>query len=158
MASTVKVPPQINDEDNKDFSIGRFISDAKAMMNHISWLSPSSSLDQATSSEFGRNIERALNDLPKHNGIINLVLRRQTKAVVMSIQHYEQLLEMKEVYAKLIEIESERTVSEAIDDFRSLYGRITSQKSAKASDLLFSADTEELNKSYRPGATEQNSP
>jgi hypothetical protein len=157
MASTVKLPPQINDEDNKDFSIGRVISNAKVMMNRISWLSPSPSLDQVTSSEFGRNIERALNDLSKHNGIINLVLRRKTTAVVISIQHYEQLLEMKEVYAKLIEIESERTVSDAIDDFRSLYGRITSQESAKASDLLFSAGSEELSKSYRPGATEQNS-
>lgn len=154
MVRTAKAPAHTTEEDGQELSLGKFISNARGLMKRISWLSPASSLDKATSSKFGRNIERSLNELPKHNGVINLVLRKRTKAVVMSIQHYEQLLEMKESYSKLLEIESERTVSNALDDFNNLYSRITSPTSASAADSLFSASAEDLKKSFRPGETE----
>jgi hypothetical protein len=154
MVRTAKASPHTTEEDDQELSLGKFISNARGLMRRISWLSPPASLDKANSSEFGRNIERSLNDLPRHNGVINLVLRKHTKAVVMSIQHYEQLLEMKESYSKLLEIESERTVSNALEDFNNLYSRITSPASASAADSLFSASAEDLKKSFRPGETE----
>ena len=123
---TTKPLPSNTQLANQDQGFSRFIVQAKSLMKNISWLSPSISLGSTGSSHFGRNIENALNGLTQDDGIITLMLRRKRKAVVMSIHHYEQLLKMKEACEKLLEIESQRVISDAANDFDALYSRITS--------------------------------
>jgi hypothetical protein len=154
MVTIAKTLPDNPKEGTQESSFSKFFSQARNLMKSISWLSPHSSLFETTSTEFGRNIEISLNSLSQHNGVVSLRLRKRSKAVVMSIQHYEQILALKDTYERLLEIQSERTISDAIDDFDALYDRIASPESLKAADALFSANAADLREAYRPGETE----
>lgn len=127
---------------------------AKSLFKRLRWLSPPSKLSSATSSSFGRNIEKALNGLDKGKGLMMLKLRRQDTAVVMSLERYKEMLQMKEACAQLLEAEAHNTISQAANDYDSLYQRISSPASRQAADALFAVGAEELRTTYGPGRTE----
>lgn len=127
---------------------------AKSLLKRLRWLSPTSALSSAPSSNFGRNIERELLHLSEHDGVMMLKLRKRDAAVVMSVEHYEEMLQMKEACARVIEAESEAAIMRATQDFDALYSRIASPASQRAADDLFSATGKELGQTYKPGKTE----
>jgi hypothetical protein len=127
---------------------------AKHFLNtKLKWLSPSSSLHSAGSRDFGRSIESSLIEISKGE-VKRLKLRKRDTAVVMSIDHYDEILRMKEMYSKLIERVQEKEIAEATDAYEALYQRITSDASRNAADNLFSATEEDLRATYQPGTTE----
>lgn len=130
------------------------IQRSKSVIKKLQCLFPTNLLDYEPSSKFGRNIEKELNNLNEHNGVMMLRLRKQDTAVVMSVEHYETILQMKETCAQLLAAERDSIITKATDDYEALYSRITSQKTRRAADTLFSASAENLSESYQPGKTE----
>ncbi len=130
------------------------IQRSKSVIKKLQCLFPTNLLDYEPSAKFGRNIEKELNNLNEHNGVMMLKLRKQDTAVVMSVEHYETILQMKETCAQLIAMERDSLIAKATDDYEALYSRITSQQTRKAADMLFSASAQSLSETYQPGKTE----
>jgi hypothetical protein len=130
------------------------IDHAKNFLKSLVWLSPTESLIFSGSKDFGRSIEKNLNELSSKDGVMRLQLRNRDAAVVMSIAHYEEMIQMKEISAELIERVKDKEIQKATDDYEELYLSISSQKASKAGDMLFSATADDLRKSYQPGRTE----
>jgi len=127
---------------------------AKHFLNtKLKWLSPSSSLSSTGSRDFGRSIESSLTEISKGE-VKRLKLRKRDTAVVMSVDHYDEILRMKEMYSALIERVQKQEIIEATDAYEALYQRITSGTSKSAADDLFSATGESLGMTYQPGTTE----
>jgi hypothetical protein len=139
---------------SQSLSASNFFGRAKALVMRLRWLSPTASLDDTTSTEFGRNIERQLSSLILDQKVTLLKLRRRDTAVVMSIDHYKEVLEMKETLTQLLKTESRRVISDAANDFEALYSRIISPSSSKAASELFAVNSESLRENYQPGNTE----
>ena len=55
---------------------------------------------------------------------------------------------------QLLQLESQRVIADAANDFDALYHRITSPASHTAAKGLLTVSPEELRDSYRPGDTE----
>lgn len=85
---------------------------------------------------------------------MRLQLRKRDAAVVMSIEHYEEVVRMKVLYAELIEQLKVKEIAEETDEYEALYRRITSPQSREAADGLFVATSDSLRKTYQPGGTE----
>ncbi len=85
---------------------------------------------------------------------MRLQLRKRDAAVVMSVDHYEEVIRMKALCAELIEQVKEKEIAEETDEYEALYRRITSPQSRKAADELFTATADSLRKTYQPGGTE----
>ena len=126
----------------------------KRLMKKLRWLSPVPALNSTASSAVGRNIERQLNDLVQSEEVLTLKLHRRDSAVVMSMAHYEEVLQMKAACTQLLQLASQRVIADAANDFEALYYRITSPASHTAATELFTVSPEELRDSYRPGDTE----
>jgi hypothetical protein len=145
----------VHQPDDNSLDIKRLIRRASAEMNKLSkWLTPISTLDSEKCSAFGRNIERKLNALDNHKGVMKLELRKHDTAVVISIEHYKAILEMKETFSQLLATERDNIIAEAAGDYEALYRHITSPQSRKAADALFSANSDDLKETFRPGKTE----
>ncbi len=128
---------------------------AKRLMLSLGWLSPTTSLEVKGGKDFGRRIEASLTEITQTDSVIRLQLRRRDAAVVMSVQHYEQMLKMKTLYADLVEKVKETEIHEQADEYERLYRTITSAESSKAADALFAATSDDLRTSYTPGRTEK---
>lgn len=130
------------------------IERAKYLLNtKLDWLSPSSLLHSKGGRDFGRSIESSLIEVSK--GKVKCIqLRKRDTAVVMSIAHYEELIDMKKMYSVLVSRLQELEIAEAADAYEMLYQRITSPTSKRATDNLFSATGENLRATYQPGTTE----
>ncbi len=127
---------------------------AKYLLNNkLNWLSPSSLLHSKGGRDFGRSIESSLIEISKGE-VKRLQLRKRDTAVVMSVAHYEELVDMKEMYSVLVKKLQEKEIAEAANAYEVLYQRIISPASKRAADDLFSATGEELRASYQAGATE----
>lgn len=126
----------------------------KSLLKKLRWLSPVRALNSTASSAFGRNIERQLNGLVQSEEVLTLKLHRRDTAVVMSMAHYEEVLQMKAACTQLLQLASQRVIADAANDFEALYHRITSPASHTAAKGLLSVSPEELRDSYRPGDTE----
>lgn len=137
------------------------ISDEKQSVRHaryflrsgLNWLSPSSLLDSTGSRDFGRSIEASLTKIVEGE-VKRIQLRKRDAAVVMSIAHYEEIIQMKEMYTALVERVQEQDIIESTDAFEALYQRITSAESKNATGELFSATEDDLRASYQTGETE----
>lgn len=132
-------------------SIPALLLAARTAYRKVRWLAPPS-LD-TSSTVFGRNIERWINRLGSDTAVVALNLRNKRRAVVMSAEHYDQMLAMKACYKSLIALQEQLVVEEAADDFDSLFARISSGAAAATATLLSSTE-DEFNASYRPGLTE----
>ena len=131
------------------------IRQGRQLVRKLAWLLPADSLAGKGSKEFGRSIETTLTDVTNRgSGILRLQLRRRDAAVVMSIDHYEEVLRMKSLCEKLIERVTENEVANEANEYEASYRRITSPESLRAADALFAATDEDLRRTYRPGKTE----
>lgn len=130
------------------------VRQAKRLMQNLRWLRPAALLASRGGREFGRNIETSLRDV-RAGEVIRLQLRRNDAAVVMSLDHYEEIMLMKSVYAEMVSRVQEQDIAAAADDYEALFRRITSARSRKAADDLFVATSEDLRRTYRPGETER---
>ena len=130
------------------------IDRARHLMQKLQWLSPLPTLNSTPSSKFGRQIESSLADIAQGE-IVRLQLRKRDAAVVMSASHYEEMVQMKALYADLIEQLKAEEIASAADDYEALYQRITSPTSRQAADSLFSASVHELGATWQPGKTEK---
>lgn len=130
------------------------IDRARHLMQKLQWLSPLPTLNSTPSSKFGRQIESSLADIAQGE-IVRLQLRKRDAAVVMSASHYEEMVQMKALYADLIEQLKAEEIASAADDYEALYQRITSPTSRQAADSLFSTSVHELGASWQPGKTEK---
>lgn len=131
------------------------INAAKRLLKRINWLSDPRKLESRGGREFGRSIESNITThISRGKGILRIQLRKQDAAVVMSMAHYEELVDLKEIYSSLLEDIKSRDISKESDEFEALYSRIASPVSIKASDSLFSATADDLRESYEPGKTE----
>ncbi|GAB3306615.1 hypothetical protein [Haliea atlantica] len=126
----------------------------REVVKELDWLEPAALLRTKGGSEFGRQIEDAIDEMNRDTGVVRLKLRKRDAAVVLTISHYEELLKLKQEYNELLMQVKEQAISRASDEYDALYQRITSQASRRASDALFSADSEDLRQSYKPGRTE----
>jgi PHD/YefM family antitoxin component YafN of YafNO toxin-antitoxin module len=130
------------------------VQHAKSLILKLNWLSPTSSLISKGGRDFGRQIEASIKEITQKQGIMRIQLRKRDAAVVMSVDHYEEMLSMKKLYSELIERVKEKEIAHEADEFEALYRRIASPESRASADALFSASTEDLNKAYQPGKTE----
>lgn len=127
---------------------------AQKIMRKLTWLSPAALLGSKGGRDFGRKIEASLTKISQEHEVVRLQLHRRDAAIVMSIDHYEEIVQMKALYAELIERFKENEIAEATDEYENLYQRITSPKSRQAADMLFSSTPEKLRETYQSGKTE----
>jgi len=80
---------------------------------------------------------------------MKLQLRKEDKAVVISVDQYQAILDMKKHYEALVEkvhiLELEQTGSE----YDQLFQRIVSLVSRQAADTLFELSEDQLNRAYK---------
>ena len=126
----------------------------KRAFNRMSWLTPAVSMKSMAGAVFGRKIEASIRSLDETSGIMKINVHKREAAVVMTMSRYQELMDMMESCEQLLDAEASQKISDAADNFDSLYQRITSQKSAAAADSLFGASDADLRASFRPGRTE----
>lgn len=126
----------------------------REVVKELDWREPAAQLRSKGSSEIGRQIEDAIDEMKRDTGVVRLKLRRRDAAVMLTSSHYKDLLKLKQSYQELLIQVKGQEISQASDDYDALYQRITSQASHRAADALFSAGSEDLRRSYKPGRTE----
>ena len=127
---------------------------AKGVARRTAWLSPLNAISSVASTVFGRRIEEHLRDLSQREGVIKLQLRRRDTAVVMNIDHYQELLQIKAMMEELVTRGMSDSLAQASAEYDALYARIRSPQSRQAADALFALDAPDLSASYQPGSTE----
>ena len=127
---------------------------AKGVARRASWLSPLHAISSVASTVFGRRIEEHLRNLEQREGVIKLQLRRRDTAVVMNIDHYQELLQIKAMMEELVANGMSDSLEQASAEYDALYAQITSSKSRQAADALFASEAPDLSASYQPGRTE----
>jgi len=130
------------------------VKDATTLLQRLNWLAPLRKLAVTNGSAFGRQIEQNLRDIKDQSGIISIKLRHQPAAVVMSIEHYEELLQMKEACALLIKAQRRQELETLGNEFDRLYQLMQRPEHRVATEALFGASVDDLNATYRPGKTE----
>ena len=128
--------------------------DVRQFARQTDWMLPARLLAAKAAKSRGSNIEDSLVDLADGQGILLVTDHEHAPVVVMSIDHYESMLQMKSYYSMLIERFEDSEIAEGINEFEASYKRITSPASRRAVDALFEATEEDLRKAYKPGGTE----
>jgi hypothetical protein len=129
------------------------VRNALRVIKGLKWLSTPDSLVSIGSRDFARSIESNLN-LVAQGSVMRLQLRKRDTAVVMSMKHYEEMLQVKSLFAQLIERVKDIDIAEQTNEYEDLYQRISSSQSRKAADSLFGASGAGLRKTFKPGNTE----
>ena len=130
------------------------VAQARRLLQSLSWLAPAAMLNSKGGRDFGRQIEDSIAEINAGKGVLRLQIRRRDAAVVVSVDHYEEMVRMKALCAELVERVKEKEIAGAADKYEALYQRIASPNSRRAADALFSVTGEELRESYKPGKTE----
>lgn len=130
------------------------VAQARRLMQNLSWLAPAAMLSSKGGRDFGRQIEASLAEIREGDGVLRLQIRKRDAAVVVSVDHYEEMVRMKALCAELVDRVREKEIARASEKYEALYQRITSPDSRRAADALFAATGEELRQSYTPGKTE----
>lgn len=128
---------------------------AKGVARRAAWLSPLNVMNSVASTVFGRRIEEHLRDLEHREGVIKLQLRRRDTAVVMNIEHYQELLQIKAMMDELVAQGMDASLEQASAEYDTLYAQITAPPSRTAADALFAVESPNLAQSYQPGKTEK---
>jgi len=138
-------------EDNKLATTPDNILVMKALRDlaSLKWLTPLNSLLSKRSGEFGRQIEVSLNQLAESQQIMKLQLRKSDKAVVIGVDQYQAILNMKQHYAELLEKVRELELAQEADEYDRLFQRIASPASHQAADALFASSDDDLNNAYK---------
>lgn len=124
------------------------------LMQGLAWLAPAATLSSKGGRDFGRQIEASLVEIREGAGVLRLQLRNRDAAVVVSVDHYEEMVRMKALCAQLVDQLKEQDIAQASDKYDALYQRISSPASRRAADALFSVTGKELRQTYQPGKTE----
>ena len=145
--------PAISDAGRRTGSV---FSALRSLISQTRWMQPIETYALRNGAEFGRGIEKELKALSSADspGVVAVALRKKMSAVVITPEHYQEMVDMRARFQELVAAQAKATVEEAQDDFDALYTRITSRESRGAADRLFSASGDELAASYQPGATE----
>lgn len=130
------------------------VAQTRRLMQRLAWLAPAATLSSKGGRDFGRQIEASLAEINEGEGVLRLQLRKRDAAVVVSVDHYEEMVRMKALCALLVDQMKEQEIARASDKYEALYQRISSAASRRAADALFAATGEELRQSYQPGKTE----
>lgn len=131
------------------------IKAATKLLDRLTWLAPLPHLDSTNGSIFGRQIEQSLRDLKEQRGgVLSINIRNQRAAVVMSTEHYEELLSMKEACVNLVKEQRRLQLDALGGEFDRLYQMMQRPEHKIATEAFFNATAEDLNSSYRPGRTE----
>lgn len=130
------------------------VAKARRLLQSLSWLAPAAMLNSKGGRDFGRQIEDSIAEINEGKGVLRLQIRRRDAAVVVSVDHYEEMVRMKALCAELVDRVKEKEIAGAANKYEALYQRITSPNSRRAADALFSVTGEELRESYKPGKTE----
>ena len=125
------------------------ITQALKDLASLKWLTPLTSLLPRRSGEFGRQIEVSLNQLTESQQILKLQLRKSDKAVVIAVDQYQAILDMKQRYAELVEKVRELEVKQAGGEYDLLLQHIASPESRQAADALFTSTDEQLNNAHK---------
>ena len=130
------------------------VAQARRLMQSLSWLTPAATLSSKGGRDFGRQIEASLAQISEGEGVLRLQIRKRDAAVVVSVDHYEEMVRMKALCAELVNQVKEKEIARATDKYEALYERITAPESRRAADALFAVTDEELRQTYTPGKTE----
>jgi|TARA_R110000868_G_scaffold130701_6_gene340523 hypothetical protein len=130
------------------------VAQALRLMQGLSWLTPAATLSSKGGRDFGRQIEASLAQISEGEGVLRLQIRKRDAAVVVSVDHYEEMVRMKALCAELVDQVKEKEIARATDKYEALYERITAPASRRAADALFAVTGEELRQTYAPGKTE----
>jgi len=139
----------LNDKAPASGYASTLVSQALKDMAALKWLVPITSLFTKRSVEFGRQIETSLNQLTESHRIIKLQLRRSDKAVVLGIDEYQSILDMKQHYEQLLDRVRELELVQAGNQYDRLFQQITSPESRQAADTLFELSDDALNQNYK---------
>ena len=142
--------------DSQPNGAGGFFHSLRSILSRTRWLGPLSQSALISGADFGRNIQKVLGELgePGNPGVLAVSIRKKLKAVVITPEHYQEMLQMREKFEALVSVQAASDVEDAKGHFDMLYHRITSEPARAASEALFSVTGEDLANSYRPGGTE----
>jgi len=141
----MKTQPITNDTS----SANTLVTQAMKDLVSLKWLTPLTSLRPKKSVDFGRKIEASLNELTNSQHIMKLQLRKSDKAVVIGVDQYQSILDMKRHYESLVERVRELELSHEANEYDQLFERIASPASRKAVDILFNSTDEDFNNAYK---------
>lgn len=139
----------VDDKQRKISSTDTLITQALKDIAALKWLAPISSLLPRRSAEFGRAIEASLNQLAETHRVMKLQLRKSDKAVVIGVDQYQAILDMKQHYEQLVEKVRELELAQAGNEYDRLFQRIASPESRQAADTLFELSDDTLNHQYK---------
>ena len=125
------------------------IKQALKDLSSLKWLTPLRSLMSMRSGDFGRQIETSLNQLAESEQIIKLQLRKADKAVVIGVDQYQAILDMKQHYEALVEKVRTLELAQAGSEYDQLFRRIASSESRQAADALFELSEDQLNQAHK---------
>lgn len=125
------------------------IKQALSDLSSLKWLTPVSSLASRRSGDFGRQIEASLNQLAESEQIMKLQLRKADKAVVIAVEQYQAILDMKKHYEALIEKVRILELQQAGSEYDQLFQRIASPAARQAADTLFELSEDQLNSAHK---------
>ena len=127
----------------------KLIKQALNELSSLKWLSPVGSLVSKRSGDFGRQIETSLNQLAESEQIMKLQLRKTDKAVVIGVDQYQAILDMKKHYEALVEKVRILELEQAGSEYDQLFQRIASPASRQAADTLFELSEDQLNRAHK---------
>lgn len=128
------------------------VSQSRQLIRRLGWLLAPAQLSAVAGKEFGRKIQESVKELARSGGVRLLQVRHRDAAVVMSLEHYNEMLRMKALCTGMVERLKLLEIAEEADQFESLYQRITNSR--QGADALFSASDADINSAYLPGETE----
>lgn len=139
----------VNNDTTKTRERDSLVSQALNDIAALNWLVPVKSLLAKRSVEFGRQIETSLNQLTESQHVMKLRLRKSDKAVVLGIEEYQSILDMKQHYERLIDVVRELELAQAGDQYDQLFRQMTSPQSRQAADTLFELSDDALNQNFK---------
>lgn len=107
--------------------------------------------------EFGRRVEKSLAQMSDDHMHFMLNVRKKNRAVVIGIEEYESLMELRSTAAELSEQYEALKLQTEGDKFEQVFAKMQSAPAKSALDDFFDMDEDELDiaQSYRGGETEQ---
>lgn len=139
----------LEEEVSPSVSDNNIIKQALNELSSLKWLTPVRSMMSKRSGDFGRQIEASLNELAESEQIMKLQLRKADKAVVIGVEQYQAILDMKKHYEALVEKVRAMELEQAGSEYDQLFQRIASPASRKAADTLFELSEDQLNSAHK---------
>ena len=130
------------------------VCNALDLIKKLDWLSPTDSLIRISASDLGRGMEPNLNLVAQGSAVRLQVLNNDMAIVVISMERYEEILEMKELFVQLVEHIKDTELAGQTAQYEGLNPRISSAQVREAVERFADLSDEDLSKAYRPGKTE----